>query len=36
MKIIHVVSKVKVVAYLANGKGWRGAIKKPMPLVAGG
>jgi hypothetical protein len=32
MKLIHGVSKVKVVAYLADGKGWR-AIKKPMPLV---
>ena len=28
MKVIHVVSKVKVVAYLADGKGWRGGRSK--------
>jgi hypothetical protein len=37
IKVIHGVSKVKVVVYLADGKGWKGrVIKKPMPLVAGG
>lgn len=33
LKIIHVVSQVKVVAYLADEKGWRGGRLKNPCLV---